>query len=65
LSDKCWKLVFSDGDEKRRHETIGGGAPYGVGRSDQEGQEKFGLSSEAKAVSCYTTRLHHDLPRRS
>jgi hypothetical protein len=25
LSDKCWKLVFSDGSEKRWHETMEAG----------------------------------------
>jgi hypothetical protein len=31
----------------------------------RKAKEKFDLSSEAKVVSCYTTRLHHDLPQRS
>jgi len=28
LGDKRWKLVFSDGGAKRRHETVEAGRPY-------------------------------------
>ena len=53
LSDKCWKLVFSDGGEKRRHETMEAGHRMELVEAIRKAKEKFDLSSEAKVVSCY------------
>jgi transposase len=53
LSDKHWKLVFSDGGEKRRHETIEAGHRIELVEAIKKAKEKFGLSPEAKVVSCY------------
>jgi len=53
LSDKQWKLVFSDGGEKRRHETIEAGDCMELVEAIRKAKEKFDLSSEAKVVSCY------------
>ncbi|MCA1603273.1 MAG: IS110 family transposase [Acidobacteria bacterium] len=53
LSDKCWKLVFSDGGEKRRHETMEAGHCIELVEAIRKAKEKFDLSSEAKVVSCY------------
>ena len=53
LSDKHWKLVFSDGGEKRRHETIEAGHRIELVEAIRKVKEKFDLSSEAKVVSCY------------
>ena len=53
LSDKQWKLVFSDGGEKRRHETMEAGHRMELVEAIRKAKEKFDLSSEAKVVSCY------------
>ena len=53
LSDKCWKLVFSDGGDKRRHETMEAGHRMELVEAIRKAKEKFDLSSEAKVVSCY------------
>jgi transposase len=53
LSDKCWKLVFSDGGEKRRHETMEAGHRMELVEAIRKAKEKFDLSSEAKVVSGY------------
>jgi transposase len=53
LSDKCWRLVFSDGGEKRRHETMEAGHRMELVEAIRKAKEKFDLSSEAKVVSCY------------
>jgi transposase len=53
LSDKCWKLVFSDGGEKRRHEMMEAGHRMELVEAIRKVKEKFDLSSEAKVVSCY------------
>jgi transposase len=53
LSDKCWKLVFSDGGEKRRHETMEAGHRMELVEAIRKAKEKFDLSSEVKVVSCY------------
>jgi transposase len=53
LSDKQWKLVFSDGGEKRRHEAIEAGHRVELVEAIRKAKEKFGLSPEAKVVSCY------------
>ena len=53
LSDKCWKLAFSDGGDKRRHETMEAGHRMELVEAIRKAKEKFDLSSEAKVVSCY------------
>lgn len=53
LSDKHWKLVFSDGGEKRRHETMEAGHRIELVEAIKKAKEKFGLSHDAKVVSCY------------
>jgi transposase len=53
LSDKHWKLVFSDGGEKRRHETMEAGHRIELVEAIKKAKEKFGLSPEAGVVSCY------------
>jgi transposase len=53
LSDKCWKLVFSDGGEKRRHETMEAGHRIELVEAIRKAKEKFGLSPEVGVVSCY------------
>ena len=53
LSDKQWKLVFSDGGEKRRHETMEAGHRMELVEAIRKAKEKFDLSSEARVVSCY------------
>ena len=53
LSDKHWKLVFSDGGEKRRHETMEAGHRIELVEAMKKAKEKFGLSHDAKVVSCY------------
>ena len=53
LSDKHWKLVFSDGGEKRRHETTEAGHRMKLVEAIKKAKEKFDLLSEAKVVSCY------------
>jgi len=53
LSDKCWKLVFSDGGEKRRHETMEAGHRMELVEAIRKAKEKFGLSAEVGVVSCY------------
>ncbi|MGH7511178.1 MAG: IS110 family transposase [Gemmatimonadales bacterium] len=53
LSDKHWKLVFSDGGEKRRHEAMEAGHRMELVEAVKKAKEKFGLSPEAGVVSCY------------
>jgi transposase len=53
LSDKQWKLVFSDGGEKRRHETMEAGHRMELVEAIRKAKEKFGLSPEVGMVSCY------------
>jgi transposase len=53
LSDKQWKLVFSDGGEKRRHETMEAGHRMELVEAIRKAKEKFGLSPEVGVVSCY------------
>ncbi len=53
LGDKCWKLVFSDGGEKRRHETIEAGRRLELVEAIRKAKRKFHLSPEARVVSCY------------
>ncbi|MGH8590640.1 MAG: hypothetical protein ACREXX_15300 [Gammaproteobacteria bacterium] len=53
LSDKHWKLVFSDGSEKRRHEAMEAGHRMELVEAIKKAKEKFGLSSEAGVMSCY------------
>jgi hypothetical protein len=53
LGDKCWKLVFSDGGEKRRRDTMEAGHRRELVEAIRKAKEKFDLSSEAKVVSCY------------
>ncbi len=53
LSDKHWKLVFGDGGEKRRHETMEAGHRMELVEAIKKAKEKFGLSPEAGVVSCY------------
>lgn len=53
LSDKQWKLVFSDGNEKRRHETVEAGQRMVLVEAITKAKEKFGLSPAARVVSCY------------
>jgi len=53
LRDKHWKLVFSDGGEKRRHETMEAGHRMELVEAIKKAKEKFGLSPEAGVVSCY------------
>jgi transposase len=53
LSDKHWKLVFSDGGEKRRHETMEAGHRMELVEAIKRAKEELGLSPEAKVVSCY------------
>jgi len=53
LSDKRWKLMFSDGGEKRRHETIEAGRRLELVEAIRKAKAKFRLSPEARVVSCY------------
>lgn len=53
LSDKRWKLVFNDGGEKRRHETIEAGRRTQLVEAIRKAKVKFHLSPEAEVVSCY------------
>ncbi len=53
LSNKQWKLVFSDGGEKRRHETIEAGHRMELVEAIRKAKEKFSLFHEARVVSCY------------
>jgi transposase len=45
--------VFSDGGEKRRHETMEAGHRMELVEAIRKAKDKFDLSSEAKVVSCY------------
>ncbi len=53
LSDKRWKLVFSDGSEKHRHEAIEAGRRMELVEAIWKAKVKFHLSPEARVVSCY------------
>jgi len=53
VSDKHWKLVFSDGGEKRRHETMEAGSRLELVEAIGKAKAKFHLSPEARLVSCY------------
>ncbi len=53
LSDRQWKLVFSDGGEKRRHETMEAGYRMKLVEAIRKAKEKFHLLPEARVVSCY------------
>ncbi len=53
LGDKRWKLVFSDGGEKRRHETIEARRRLELVEAIWKAKVKFHLSPEARVVSCY------------
>jgi transposase len=53
LSDKCWRFVFSDGGEKRRHETMEAGHRMELVEAIRKAKEKVGLSPEVGVVSCY------------
>ena len=51
LSDKRWKLVFSDGSEKHRHEAIEAGRRMELVEAIWKAKVKFHLSPEARVVS--------------
>ena len=53
LSDKHWKLVFSDGGAKRRHETVEAGRRMQLVEAIGKAKANFHLSPEARVVSCY------------
>jgi hypothetical protein len=51
--DKRWKLVFSDGGAKRRHETVEAGRRMQLVEAISKAKAKFHLSPAARVVSCY------------
>jgi len=51
LSDKHWKVVFSDGSEKRRHEAIEAGRHVQLVEAIWKAKVKFHVSPEAGVVS--------------
>ena len=53
LGDKHWKLVFSDGGAKRRHETVEAGRRTELVEAIGKAKAKFHLPPEARVVSCY------------
>ena len=52
LSDKKWKLAFSDGS-KERLRTIDAGEIIELWKEIANAKEKFGLEEDAKVISCY------------
>jgi hypothetical protein len=53
LGDKRWKLVFSEGGAKRRHETVEAGRRMQLVEAIGKAKANFHLSPEARVVSCY------------
>ena len=53
LGDKRWKLVFSDGGAKRRHETVEAGRRTQLVEAIGKAKANFHLPPEARVVSCY------------
>jgi transposase len=53
LGDKRWKLVFSDGGAKRRHETVEAGRRMQLVEAVSKAKAKFHLSPEGRVVSLY------------
>ena len=53
LVDKRWKLVFSDGGAKRRHETVEAGRRTQLVEAIGKAKANFHLPPEARVVSCY------------
>jgi transposase len=52
LSDKKWKLAFSDGS-KERLRTIDAGEILELWKEIANAKEKFGLDEDVKVISCY------------
>ncbi|NLD36705.1 MAG: hypothetical protein GX654_07550 [Desulfatiglans sp.] len=52
LSDKKWKLAFSDGS-KERLITIDAGEMIGLWKEIANAKEKFRLDEDVKVISCY------------
>jgi transposase len=52
LSDKKWKLAFSDGS-KERLRTIDAGEVIELWKEIANAKEKFGLDEDVKVISCY------------
>jgi len=53
LGDKRWRLVFSDGGAKRRHETVEAGRRMQLVEAVSKAKANFHLLPEARVVSCY------------
>jgi len=52
LSNKIWRLAFSDG-KRTRQVSIGAGDVGALGAQVDKAKEKFGLAIEVAVVSCY------------
>lgn len=52
LSNKRWKVAFSNG-AKRRHVSVAAGSLVALWEALEEARQRFGLGAAVRVVSCY------------